>query len=72
MRYRGFDVLAFPTGFGSAAALGAVFYVHRRQVMVHHDVLPGPYTSSDEAVGAAEAAARRWIDEDGEPSTDCG
>ena len=68
MRYKGFDILAFPTGFGSAASLGAVYYVHRHQLMVHHDVLPGPFTSSDEAVGAAEAAARHWIDESGAPS----
>jgi hypothetical protein len=68
MRYKGFDVLAFPTGFGGAAALGAVVYVHHHQVMVHHDVLPGPFMTSDEAVAAAEAAARRWIDDRGEPA----
>ena len=69
MRYKGFDVLAFPTGFGGYAGLGAVYSIYRDGLIIHHEVLVGPFGDSDSAVNAAEVAATKWIDLHGNEPT---
>ena len=62
MRYKGFDVLTFPTGFGGGpTGLGAVYYIYRDGLMRHHGVLQGAFDDPDAALIAAEAAAKAWI-----------
>ena len=63
MRYKGFDVLTFPTGFGGGpTGLGAVYYIYRDGLMRHHGVLRETFGDPNAAVSAAEAAAKAWID----------